>query len=43
MTKEKKPICKNCMSCRTSYKGGLCRIKNKRVKYTDTCEDWTEK
>lgn len=39
----KKEICKNCMSCRPSYKSGWCSLKEKRVKYTDTCDEYTEK
>ena len=39
----KKEICKNCQSCRASYKGGLCMRTKKRVKYTDTCDEYTEK
>lgn len=38
-----KESCKNCMSCRPTYKGGYCEIKRKKVKLSGTCEDHTPK
>ena len=41
--KGSKRICKNCLSCRPSYQGGFCEIKNKKTKYSGTCDKWTDK
>ena len=41
----KKEICKNCEYCNPSYRGGICHKggKEKKVKYSGTCKDWSEK
>lgn len=39
-----KEICKNCVHCKPTYKGGTCELqKNKRVKMSGTCESWRAK
>ncbi len=38
-----KETCKNCKSCHPTYKGQWCRIKKKRVKMNDSCDEWTER
>lgn len=38
-----KEICKNCISCKPTYKGGCCECKGKKVKLQDSCPEWTEK
>ena len=40
----KKEICKNCASCKPTYKGGVCEITKKKVNMSKgTCEKWREK
>ena len=39
-----KEICKNCVHCSPTYKGGMCDIKKKKVKLSGTgCEKWNAK
>lgn len=38
-----KEICKNCAECKPTYKGGICDLKNKKVKLQGTCESWRPK
>ena len=38
-----KEICKNCESCRPSYKGGVCERNGKKVKLSGSCEYWNPK
>ena len=32
-----KEICKNCIHCKPTYKGGRCEIKNKKVRMSGEC------
>ena len=38
-----KEICKNCLHCKPTYKGGACEWKGKKVKLSGTCEEWRPK
>ena len=38
-----KEICKNCGSCKPTYKGGICEKTGKKTKLSGTCEDWRPK
>lgn len=38
-----KEICKNCLHCKPTYKGGACEWKEKKVKLSGTCEEWRPK
>jgi len=35
--------CKNCVHCGSTYKGGWCRLKGKRVKFNGSCEEHVRK
>jgi len=43
MRSEMKEICKNCIHCHPTYKGGMCEIKNKKIKLNGSCEEWRSK
>lgn len=38
-----KEICKTCAHAQPTYKGITCDLKQKKVKTTATCEEWTGK
>lgn len=35
--------CKNCVHCGPTYKGGWCRLKDKKVKLNGSCEERVRK
>ena len=35
--------CKTCTYCRQSYRGGVCKVNGKKVKYSGTCIYWSGK
>ncbi len=38
-----KEICKNCMHCKPTYKGGACELTKKKVKLSGSCENYWPK
>lgn len=38
-----KEICKNCVHCKPTYKGGSCEKKGKKVRLSGTCDNWETK